>query len=67
MCFSPSTLFHVSVHVLISYLVSIKIGGLEAVCSMALWTLSGFVPVQMRGKMESNFLGGVFFAIVEDL
>lgn len=49
-----------------SYLVSRKIDILEAVCSVALWPLSGFVPVQMRGKIESNFLRGVFFALVED-
>lgn len=47
-------------------MVSLRIGVLEAVCSGALWPLSGFLPVQMTEKIENHFLGGVLFAIVED-
>lgn len=60
-CFSPLIPFYVSICVLISYLVSRKIDVLDAALSVALWLLSVFVPVQMRGKSESNFLRGVFF------
>jgi len=47
-------------------LVSRKIDISDAVSSVALWSSSGFVPVQRRGKIESYFLRGVFFALVED-
>lgn len=59
----PSFPFMFSICVLVSYLVSRKIHILDAVCSVACWLLSAFVPVQMRGKIESNFLRGVFFCL----
>lgn len=51
---------------LIRYLISRKIKILDAACSAVLWPLSGFVPVRMRGKIESVSSRGVFFALVED-
>lgn len=64
--FTLSFPFMFLICVLRRYLVSRKINILDAVCPVVLWPLSDFVPVQMRGKIESISSRRAFFALVED-